>query len=206
MEPFTVLTAVACPLPFANIDTDQIVPARFMSTPRSEGYGRFLLHDRRRGPDGKATGEYPLDKPERVDARILVARRNFGCGSSREAAVYALMDFGIRCVVAPSFGEIFAGNSLSNGLLNARVSEDLADALIKELEGGVQELTVDLSSQRINAPSGSYGFDIDPAAKLRLLNGWDAIDMTLSFREQITAFQRRDEKSRPWAAVEQLGS
>lgn len=200
MEPFTTLTAIACPLPFANIDTDQIVPARFMSTPRSEGYGRFLLHDRRRGPDGLPTGQFPIDYPERAGAKILVARRNFGCGSSREAAVYALMDFGIRCVIAPSFGEIFAGNSLSNGLLNARVTEAQADALIAELERGVQTLTVDLASQSVTSPAGTISFAIDPAAKLRLLNGWDAIDMTLSFKEQIAAFQKRDAITRPWAA------
>lgn len=199
MEPFTTLTAVACPLPFANIDTDQIVPARFMSTPRSEGYGRFLLHDRRRGPDGKPTGTFPIDAPEREGARILVARRNFGCGSSREAAVYALMDFGIRCVIAPSFGEIFAGNSLSNGLLNARVNEADADRLIADLEAGTRELAVDLAAQTIGGGSRPVHFDIDPAAKLRLLNGWDAIDMTLSFKDAIAAFQARDASARPWA-------
>jgi len=145
------------------------------------------------------TGQFPLDAPERAGAKILVARRNFGCGSSREAAVYALMDFGIRCVIAPSFGEIFAGNSLSNGLLNARVTEAFADALISELEGGVHTLTVDLASQCVTSPAGTTPFEIDPAAKLRLLNGWDAIDMTLSFKEQIAAFQQHDAIARPWA-------
>ena len=199
MEPFTTLTAVACPLPFANIDTDQIVPARFMSTPRSQGYGGFLFHDRRRAADGTITESFPLDASQRAGARILVTRRNFGCGSSREAAVYALMDFGIRCVIAPSFGEIFAGNSLSNGLLAARVSESEADALIEELEGGVRELQIDLDSQTITSPRGPVRFQIDPAAKLRLLNGWDAIDMTLSFKDAIAAFQERDLTARPWA-------
>lgn len=223
MTPFTTITAVACPLPFANIDTDQIVPARFMSTPRSAGYGGFLLHDRRRGADGQLTGEHPLDHPERAGAKIIVARRNFGCGSSREAAVYALMDFGIRCVIAPSFGEIFAGNSLSNGLLTARVSEAQADTLIAVLEAGARELTIDLAAQTITAINGDshlfladpskaaeagdtqeggcphFSFDIDPAAKLRLLNGWDDIQLTQSFAERIAAFQTEDTRRRPWA-------
>lgn len=199
MEPFKRLTAVACPLPFANIDTDQIVPARFMSTPRSQGYGGFLFHDRRRGPDGQPTGAFPLDKPERTAAGIIVAKRNFGCGSSREAAVYALMDFGIRCVIAPSFGEIFGGNSLSNGLLNARVSEQDADVLLGELEAGVLELTVDLEAERITGAGDAIRFEIDPAAKLRLINGWDDVQMTLSFKDEIAAFLQRDAAARPWA-------
>lgn len=199
MEPFTALTAVACPLPFANIDTDQIVPARFMSTPRNAGYGGFLFHDRRRGADGQPTGEFPLDKPERAGAKIIVAKRNFGCGSSREAAVYALMDFGTRCVIAPSFGEIFGGNSLSNGLLNARVSEHDADALLAELEAGLRELTVDLEAQIITGGKAPIPFVIDPAAKLRLINGWDDVQMTLSFADQIAAFQQRDAVARTWA-------
>ncbi len=199
MEPFKRLTAVACPLPFANIDTDQVVPARFMSTPRTQGYGGFLFHDRRRGADGQPTGEFPLDKPERAATKIIVAKRNFGCGSSREAAVYALMDFGIHCVIAPSFGEIFGGNSLSNGLLNARVSERDADTLLGELEAGARELTVDLETQRITGGKVPIQFEIDPAAKLRLINGWDDVQMTLSFRDQIAAFQQQDSVARPWA-------
>lgn len=199
MEPFTRLTATACPLPLANVDTDQIVPARFMSTPRAQGYGGFLLHDMRRGADGKPTGENALDRPERAGARIIVAKRNFGCGSSREAAVYALADFGIRCVIAPSFGEIFAGNSLSNGLLTARVSETEADALIATLEAGGKTLTVDLEAQTISGGAQTVRFDLDPAARLRLLNGWDAIQMTLSFKAEIAAFQARDAAARRWA-------
>jgi 3-isopropylmalate/(R)-2-methylmalate dehydratase small subunit len=199
MEPFKHLTAIACPLPLANIDTDQLVPARFMSTPRSDGYGRFLLHDRRRGPDGQPNGTIALDRPERAGARIVVAKRNFGCGSSREAAVYALVDAGIRCVIAPSFGEIFAGNSLGNGLLNARVSEAEADSLLDALEAGLAELTVDLESQSITGHGGTIRFDIDPAARLRLLNGWDDIAMTQSFASEIAAWAARDAAERAWA-------
>lgn len=204
MEPFTRLQAIACPLPYANIDTDQIVPARFMSTPRSAGYGGFLLHDRRRGADGAPTGAFPLDRPERAGAKIIVARRNFGCGSSREAAVYALMDFGIRCVIAPSFGEIFAGNSLSNGLLAARVTEADADRLIGELEAGGSTLDVDLQAQVVRAEEFAIPFDIDPAAKLRLIQGWDDVQMTLSFKDRIEAFQARDQILRSWALPRRL--
>ena len=200
MQPFTRLTGIACPLPFANIDTDQIVPARFMSTPRAAGYGGFLFHDRRRGPDGQPTGAFALDRPAWAGAQIVVAKRNFGCGSSREAAVYALMDFGIRCVIAPSFGEIFGGNSLSNGLLNARVSEAEADALINELEAGGGDLTVDLEGQTIATVGSAMRFEIDSAAKVRLLNGWDDIQMTLSYADRIAAFQAHDQNVRPWAA------
>ena len=198
MEPFKTLTAVACPLPFANIDTDQLVPARFMSTPRSEGYGRFLLHDRRLDAKGRPTGAIALDRPERAGAKIVVAKRNFGCGSSREAAVYALVDYGIRCVIAPSFGEIFAGNSASNGLLTARVTEVEADRLIAALDGGARELTVDLASETIGGAGEAIRFAIDPAVRLRLLNGWDDIDLTLSFAGQIAAWAERDAAARPW--------
>ena len=199
MTPFTRLAAVACPLPYANIDTDQLVPARFMSTPRSEGYGCFLFHDRRRGPDGKPNGEIALDKPERAGAQIIVARRNFGCGSSREAAVYALADSGVRCVIAPSFGDIFAGNALNNGLVTARVSDAEADALIAELEAGGLDLTVDLEAQTIAGGGVLFAFAIDPAARARLLNGWDDLDLTRSYGDKINAFVARDETARPWA-------
>ena len=195
MEPFTRLTAVACPLPFANIDTDQLVPARFMSTPRAQGYGRFLLHDLRSGTDGALA----LDLPERNGAKIIVAKRNFGCGSSREAAVYALVDYGIRCVIAPSFGEIFAGNSLGNGLLTARVSQSEADGLIAALERGLVELTVDLDAQIISGAGDAIGFAIDPAARMRLINGWDDIAMTQSYARQIAAWTAQDAARRPWA-------
>lgn len=199
MTPFKRLTGIACSLPFANIDTDQIVPARFMSTPRDQGYGRFLLHDRRFSPDGAPTGAIALDRPERAGAAIVVAKRNFGCGSSREAAVYALVDFGIRCVIAPSFGEIFAGNSLGNGLLNARINEAEADRLLAALDGGVRELTIDLEAQTIAGAGDVITFEIDPAARLRLLNGWDDIAMTQSFAGDIAAWAERDRVERAWA-------
>jgi 3-isopropylmalate/(R)-2-methylmalate dehydratase small subunit len=122
MERFTALETKAITLPQANIDTDQLIPARFLKHPRSEGYGRFLLHDLRRDASGSPR-DNPIDHPTRAGAALLIARRNFGCGSSREGAVYALADFGVRCVAAPSFGDIFASNAVKNGLLPAQVSE-----------------------------------------------------------------------------------
>ena len=123
MQPFQRLTATACPLPYANIDTDQLIPARFMKRSRAEGYGGYLLHDMRFSGDGAEIADFPLNRSRYRNAQIIVARRNFGAGSSREAAVYALVDYGIRCVIAPSFGDIFASNSVNNGLLPARVDE-----------------------------------------------------------------------------------
>jgi 3-isopropylmalate/(R)-2-methylmalate dehydratase small subunit len=199
MEPFKQLTALACPLPLENVDTDQIVPARFMSTPRSQGYGGFLLHDLRRRPDGAISGALPLDRAERTGAQILVARRNFGCGSSREAAVYALVDSGFRCVIAPSFGEIFAGNALNNGLVTAVVSDAAANDLINRLDAGLLHLTVDLEACTIMAGATIIPFQIDPAARKRLLNGWDDLDLTTSFGAAIAAWSTADAAIRPWA-------
>src|SRR5271154_4051821 len=129
MRPFTNLTALACPLPIPNIDTDQLIPARFMRRPRSEGYGDFLFRDLRFDADG-AKRTFPLNEPAYARCEVIVARRNFGCGSAREAAVYALADFGIRTVIAPSFGDIFASNAVKNGLLPAQITEEDAERLL----------------------------------------------------------------------------
>jgi len=199
MTPFTRLTARACPLPLANVDTDQIIPARFMKQPRAAGYGGFLLHDLRFGPDGARKG-LPIDDPARAGARILVARRNFGGGSSREAAVYALADFGFSCVIAPSFGDIFASNAVNNGLLPARVTEEEAEMLLDLLAGGLDGLTVDLESATVTAGNHVVPFAIDPVWRTKLLNGWDDLDLTLSHTAEIEAFAARDREARPWAA------
>lgn len=199
MEPFVRLEAKACPLPFENVDTDQLVPARFMSTPRSEGYDRFLLHDMRRLPNGDLNPELAINKPQFSGSKILVARRNFGCGSSREAAVYALVDNGFRCVVAPSFGEIFAGNALNNGLLTAAVAPQDADSLIAFLENGNRELFVDLDACTVRmSDSNSFAFRIDLAARKRLLNGWDDLDLTTSFASQVETWATTYCSLYPW--------
>ncbi|WMS42588.1 3-isopropylmalate dehydratase small subunit [Acuticoccus sp. MNP-M23] len=199
MTPFTTLTATACPLPYSSIDTDQLIPARFMSRTRAEGYGPVLLHDVRRDGDGNLDPAFPLNDPARADAAIVVARRNFGCGSSREAAVYALADGGIRAVIAPSFGDIFASNAVNNGLLPAVVSEDVAETLLTHIEGGARAMTVDLEARTITAGNEVHPFQVDPIWRTKLLNGWDDLDLTLQHRDAIAAFASADTTARPWA-------
>jgi 3-isopropylmalate/(R)-2-methylmalate dehydratase small subunit len=200
MQPFTRLTALACPLPLSNVDTDQLIPARFMKRTRAEGYGDCLLHDLRFDETGAPRPDFPLNDPALRGAQILVARRNFGAGSSREAAVYALVDYGIRCVIAPSFGDIFAANSVNNGLLPARVAEADGAEILAALEAGLAEITIDLEALSIRAGERRLPFATDPVWRTKLLNGWDDIDLTLSHAEAIRAFAERDTLLRPWTA------
>lgn len=197
MRPFTTLEAPARSLPLANVDTDQIIPARFMRRPRAEGYGDFLLHDLRFTPEGTPRPEFPLNAAGACE--ILIADRNFGCGSSREAAVYALADFGIRAVLAPSFGDIFASNAIKNGLLPAQVSEadieSLREAGPEALARGVR---IDLAAQTVLVGNRQVSFAIDPVWKKQLLNGWDDLDLTLNEAGAIAAFQTADARARPW--------
>jgi len=200
MQPFTSLTAPACPLPMANVDTDQIIPARFMRRPRSEGYGNFLFHDLRHDVDGNKR-DFPVNDPAYAHAEVLIARRNFGCGSSREAAVYALADHGIKVVIAPSFGDIFSSNAIKNGLLPARVSEEDAERLLAAGEmAGARPVSVDLENQTITAGNLVLPFAIDPVWKKQLLNGLDDIDLTLEQAPLIERFSAHDRQARPWAA------
>jgi len=200
MDKFTRITATACPLNVTNINTDQLLPARYLKWPRSAGLGKVLLQDLRFDPEGREQPEFPLSRSEWRDAKIIVAGRNFGCGSSREAAVYALYDYGIRCVVASSFGDIFAGNAVQNGLLTAIVLDEVAARLISQLITTPKTpVTVDLEQQTISCGNLNCGFSIDPVRRLRLLNGWDDIALTESFRDRISAFKAADRTSRPWA-------
>lgn len=189
MDAFTQLEAIAVPLPYSSIDTDQLIPARFMSRPRAQGYGDLLLHDLRAEPG------FPLDDPAYAGARIIVARRNFGGGSSREAAVYALVDAGISCVIAPSFGDIFAANAVNNGLLPAQVTEVEAEALLVQLQDGTPTLHVDLQTCHVE----NIRFHIEPVARIKLLRGWEDLDLTLSYQDAIAAFAQADRERRPWA-------
>jgi len=199
MEKFTRLVAKACPIDIENLNTDQLLPARYLKWPRSNGLGKVLLQDLRFDADGRERA-FPLNRPVWRDARIVIGRRNFGCGSSREAAVYALYDYGIRCVVAPSYGDIFAGNAVQNGLLAAIVSDNEAAAMIAALNARPEQpLTVDLDAQTIACGGRTYRFSIDPVRRMRLLNGWDDIALTESFRAQIAAFKAADQARRPWA-------
>ncbi|QCI67704.1 3-isopropylmalate dehydratase small subunit [Phreatobacter stygius] len=189
MRPFKTETAPMLRLAAANIDTDQLIPARFMKEPRKpDGYGRFLLHDL------IAEGLLPAPLPGQT---VVVARRNFGGGSSREAAVYALADFGFRVVIAPSFGDIFAANCVKNGVVPAEVSEADAEAL---LEAAALTVTVDLEARRITAGNLAVDFSIDPVWRTQLLKGFDDIDMTLAEAPAIEAFTAKDALARGWAA------
>ena len=187
----------AVALDLESVDTDQIIPARFMSTPRSEGYGQFLLHDLAINEDGNARPDFPLNAwPE---ASVLVTRRNFGSGSSREAAVYALVDFGIRAVIAPSFGDIFASNAVNNGLLPARVSSADADAMIAALGAGDGAASVDLPAGTVSVDGREAVFDLDPVWRAKLVNGWDDIDLTRAETDKIQAFRSAHAERREWA-------
>jgi 3-isopropylmalate/(R)-2-methylmalate dehydratase small subunit len=199
MEKFVRLTAVACPLNVSNLNTDQILPARYLKWPRSAGIGRVLLQDSRFDAQGQEQPRFPLNQPAWRDAKIVVAARNFGCGSSREAAVYALYDYGIRCVIAPSFGDIFSGNAVQNGLLTAIVSDEEAAEIMAALSNTPElSMTVDLEAQTILCGNRTYEFSIDPVRRTRLLNGWDDIALTDSYRDQIAAFKVDDRARRPW--------
>jgi 3-isopropylmalate/(R)-2-methylmalate dehydratase small subunit len=201
MDKFTRLTATACPLDVTNLNTDQLLPARYLKWPRSAGIGKVLLQDLRFDSDGHERPEFPLNRPAWRDARVIVSGRNFGCGSSREAAVYALYDYGVRCVIAPSYGDIFSGNAVQNGLLTAIVSDDEAAEIMAALVRTPElPLTIDLDQQTILCGNQSYVFSIDPVRRMRLLNGWDDIALTESFRSQISAFKTSGRTRRPWAA------
>jgi 3-isopropylmalate/(R)-2-methylmalate dehydratase small subunit len=200
MEKFTRLTASACPLDIANLNTDQLLPARFLKLPRAAGLGTALLRDLRFDAEGRERPDFPLNRPAWREARIIVGGRNFGCGSSRESAVYALYDYGILCVVAPSFGDIFAGNAAQNGLLTAAVADEEAAALTRLLdETPDAPVTVDLEQQTIECRGKILPFAIDPVRRTRLLNGWDDVAMTESYKNDIAAFKTADRARRPWA-------
>ena len=201
MEQFTHLTAKACPLMQPNINTDQILPARYLKWPRSRGLGQVLFQDLRYDTDGTPRADFPLNQPTWQGAKILLAGRNFGGGSSREAAVYAVYDAGFRCVIAPSFGDIFAQNAVKNGLLAAVVEEAevvaLAEAITAEPERPVE---IDLERQTIACGNHRFNFTIDPVSRNQLINGWDDVDLTESYRDRISTFRAEDRARRPWAA------
>jgi 3-isopropylmalate/(R)-2-methylmalate dehydratase small subunit len=204
MEKFTRITATACPLSAENIDTDQILPARYLKLPRKGEHGKVLFQDLRFDAAGNERPDFPLNRPAWRGAKIIVAERNFGGGSSREAAVYALFDYGIRCVIAPSLGDIFSQNATKNGLLTAVVTDAESGALIAALNRDpAQPMTVDLEARTIVCAGLHCHFAIDPARRTRLLNGWDDIDLTASVRAEITAFKNADLARRSWAIPSQ---
>lgn len=200
MDKFSKLTGSACPISQANLNTDQILPARYLKWTRAMGIGKVLFQDLRFDGEGNEKPEFPINKRAWRNAKIVVSARNFGCGSSREAAVYALYDYGVRCVIAPSFGDIFSGNAVQNGLLTAIVTDDEAAEIMAALSDNPElPMTVDLEQQTIVCGNRAYKFAIDPVRRMRLLNGWDDIALTESYRDRILKFKTRDQDVRPWA-------
>jgi 3-isopropylmalate dehydratase/3-isopropylmalate/(R)-2-methylmalate dehydratase small subunit len=199
MKPFTELHAKAAPLDMANLDTDQIIPKQFLKTVEREGLGKGLFYDLRFDGDGRPKPGFVLNDPRYAGAGVLIAGDNFGCGSSREHAPWALLDYGVACVIAPSFADIFYGNCFQNGLLPIALPEDAVRALMDEAKGGNHVFSVDLAAQTVTAPSGqAFHFDIDPTRKAKLLEGLDSIGETLAHAPDIDAYEYRHALAEPW--------
>jgi 3-isopropylmalate/(R)-2-methylmalate dehydratase small subunit len=201
VEPFTRVSAPAVPIDLPNVDTDRIIPARFLRKPREAGdYARYLFHDLRFDAKGDERPEFILNQPPYRAARILVAAENFGCGSSREGAVWALHAYGVRCVIAPSFGDIFFENCGKNGVLAIRLPASTVALLRRQLhEVPGASVTVDLEAQMLIAPDGMhYEFEIDGFRKEALRRGLDEIALTLQYADAIAAFERRRAVDAPW--------
>ncbi len=200
MDKFTTLTGIAAPLPLRNIDTDMIIPKQFLKTIKRTGLGKSLFYEMRFDQSGKEDADFVLNKPQYRKAEILVTGDNFGCGSSREHAPWALLDFGIRCVIAPDFADIFYNNCFQNGILPVRLPQKDVDKLLDDANRGSNAtITVDLESQTIRGPDGgTLKFDIDPFRKHCLLNGLDSIGLTLEKEKSITSFEEKVSLARPW--------
>lgn len=201
MEKFRHLEGVAAPLHILNCDTDMIIPAQWLKTIKRTGLGKGLFQKDRFRDDGNENPEFVLNKPAYRNAKILVAEDNFGCGSSREHAPWALMDFGIRCVISTSFGDIFYNNCFKNGLLPIRVSPEDLEKLFDDAERGANAtLSIDLEKQEIRGPDGGVvHFDIDPHRKRCLLEGLDDIGLTMEKEQKIESFEQQAAAARPWA-------
>ena len=207
MQPFTVLTAVAAPLEIAKIDTGMILPGRYMRRHRRPGhdYGEAFLYDLRFDDKGQPRADFPTNQPAYRDAKILVSDQDFGCGSSREGAAFAVMDFGLQALVGVSFGEIFQGNCIQNGIVAVTLPEAAIHDLWRQLrEKPGAEITIDLPNQTVTAPDGNlHGFDISPLRKDRLVRGIDDIDVTLEYRDAIETFETRRSAAIPWLPTAQ---
>ena len=199
MRPFDKLTGPAAPLPIANLDTDQLIPKQFLKTVERKGLAKGLFYDFRFDFDGNPKPDFVLNQPAYKGVNILVCGDNFGCGSSREHAPWALLDFGVRCVIAPSFGDIFYNNCFENGLLPIRLPADEVHALMDEARGGNHRFSVDLEAQTVVSPSGKVvHFDIHPGRKAKLLGGLDSIGETLQQVTAIDSYETGRARQTPW--------
>jgi 3-isopropylmalate/(R)-2-methylmalate dehydratase small subunit len=200
MDKFTTLTGVAAPLPLRNIDTDMIIPKQFLKTIKRTGLGKSLFYEMRYDEQGNEVSDFVLNQPAYRKATILVTGENFGCGSSREHAPWSLLDFGIRCIIAPDFADIFYNNCFQNGILPIKLPQAEVDKLMDDASRGANAtLTVDLETQEIRGPDGGViKFDIDPFRKHCLLNGLDAIGLTLEKKQSIEKFEQSAATARPW--------
>ena len=200
MEKFTQLTGVAAPMPMINIDTDKIFPAIYLKTIKRTGLSKWLFQEIRFRPDGSENPDFVLNQGPYRNAKIIVAGDNFGCGSSREHAPWALADFGITCVIAPSFADIFYTNCFKNGLLPIALPQSDIDKLMDDAERGANAvITVDLVNQEIKGPDGgTIKFEIDPFRKQCLINGWDDIGLTLRNENKISDYEARAKTQSPW--------
>jgi 3-isopropylmalate/(R)-2-methylmalate dehydratase small subunit len=200
MEKFTKLRGIAAPLPMINVDTDMIIPKQFLKTIKRTGLGKHLFEEMRYEPGGAEKPDFVLNKPAYRKAQILVTGANFGCGSSREHAPWALLDFGIRCVIAPSFADIFFNNCFKNGILPITLPQEEIDKLMDDAERGANAiLTVDLERQEITGPDGGcIRFEMDPFRKHCLLNGLDDIGLTQQKAPAIASFESKNRTSQPW--------
>ena len=200
MDKFTTLTGIAAPMPLVNIDTDMIIPKQFLKTIKRSGLGVNLFDEMRYDRDGNEIPDFVLNQPAYRDAEILIAGDNFGCGSSREHAPWALLDFGIRCVISTSFADIFFNNCFKNGILPVVLPQEAVDALTDDAANGANaRVTVDLESQTVTSPDGTvYHFEVDAFRKHCLLNGLDDIGLTMEKAASIDTFEDQMAQARPW--------
>ncbi len=200
MEPFKTLDGIAAPLNMINVDTDMIIPKQYLKTIHRTGLGKALFDEMRYDNDGSEKPDFVLNKPQYRKAQILVAGDNFGCGSSREHAPWALLDFGIRCVIAPSFADIFYNNCFKNGILPIRLAQSDVDKLMDDAERGANaRVSIDLEKQEIRGPDGGMiKFEVDAFRKQCLLNGWDDIGLTLRSEDKISAYEKNHKAQAPW--------
>ena len=200
MEKFNKVTGIAAPLPMVNVDTDKIIPKQFLKTIARTGLGKGLLYELRTDESGTPTGDFVLDREPYTKAEILIAGDNFGCGSSREHAPWALQDFGIKVVIAPSFADIFYNNSFKNGMLLVKLpQEQVENLMIVASDPENPEITVDLEKQEVHAPNGVvYPFEIDAFLKQCLLEGLDDIGLTMQRDETISGFEGGQQSQQPW--------